>query len=78
MKKIKLFSAVALAVLTMSCANDDERFFGRDEGRVMLSSEIRSDVKVVGRASATEEDLNESLIFWIGNDSTYFFSRVKL
>ena len=67
MKKIKLFSAVALAVLTMSCANDDERFFGRDEGRVMLSSEIRSDVKVVGRASATEEDLNESLIFWISN-----------
>lgn len=67
MKKLVIFSTVALAVLAMSCANDDERFFGRDEGRVVLSSEIRSDVKVVGRASATEEDLNESLIFWISN-----------
>ena len=67
MKKTILFSTVALAVLAMSCANDDERFFGNGEGRMVLTTEIKADINVESRASASTEDLNESMILWISN-----------
>lgn len=62
-----IISAVALAVLATSCSNDDERFFSRELGRVTMAPEIKSDIEVIGRSSATEADLDESLIFWISN-----------
>lgn len=67
MKNNIIISAVALAVLATSCSNDDERFFSREIGRVTMLPEIKSDIEVVGRSSATEADLDESLIFWISN-----------
>lgn len=67
MKKVIIFSTIALAVLATSCSNDDERFFSREIGRVTMLPEIKSDIEVVGRSSATEADLDESLIFWISN-----------
>lgn len=62
-----IISAVALAVLATSCSNDDERFFSRELGQVTMAPEIKSDIEVIGRSSATEADLDESLIFWISN-----------
>lgn len=67
MKVNIIISAVALAVLATSCSNDDERFFSRELGRVTMAPEIKSDIEVIGRSSATEADLDESLIFWISN-----------
>lgn len=67
MKNNIIISALALAVLATSCSNEDERFFSRELGRVTVAPEIKSDIEVIGRSSATEADLDESLIFWISN-----------
>lgn len=67
MKKILLFSAVALAVLSSACGNDDERFYPQGEGRLVINPEIKSDINVVSRAVASDDELYSSLMLWISN-----------
>lgn len=67
MKKILLLSAVALAVLSSGCDND-ERLYSKDgEGRLVISPEIKSYVKEVSRAIASDDELYQSLKVWISN-----------
>lgn len=63
---ISLVSTAAL-LLTVAC-DDDVRLADEGEGRLVLSPEIMSDVKVVSRAVADEDQLRESLILWISNN----------
>lgn len=58
--------ATALLMLAAAC-QDDERLVGEGEGKVVISTEILSDVKVVSRAATDEQSLRESLILWISN-----------
>lgn len=67
MKKILILSSVALAMLATAC-DDDVRLADGGEGRLVLSPEIKSDVRVVSRAAADEDQLRESLILWISNN----------
>lgn len=67
MKHTISYTAIALALLASACVNDDERFGDNGVGRVALSAEIKSDVRVVSRAATDEDYLNQSLIFWISN-----------
>lgn len=67
MKKILLFSTVALAVLSSACGNDDERFYPQGEGRLVINPEIKSDINVVSRAVASDDELYSSLMLWISN-----------
>jgi hypothetical protein len=57
--------ALALAVTSLTSCNDEQQLL-TGEGKVMLSTKVSSDVKVVSRA-ATESELNEKLIVWISN-----------
>ena len=70
MKKIVLFSAIALSALAYGCADEREQFGSEGIGRVILSPEIKSDVSsVVSRAVAGEDNLRESLVLWISNSN---------
>lgn len=68
MKKIVLFSAIALSALAYGCADEHEQFGSEGIGRVVLSPELKSDVTVASRAVAGEDNLRESLVVWISND----------
>lgn len=59
--------ALSLAVSTLTSCNDEQQLLN-GIGRVMISTKINSDVKVVSRA-ATESDLNDKLIVWISNEA---------
>ena len=70
MKKIVLFSAIALSALAYGCADEREQVGSEGIGRVILSPEIKSDVSsVVSRAVAGEDNLRESLVLWISNSN---------
>ncbi|MDE5567996.1 MAG: DUF4493 domain-containing protein [Muribaculaceae bacterium] len=68
MKKIVLFSAIALSALVYGCADEHEQFGSEGIGRIILSPEIKSDVTVASRAVDGEDNLRESLVLWISNE----------
>lgn len=70
MKKIFNLSNAALAVATVvaasmlgSCSSEQET---AGQGKLLISTAIRSDVKVLSRA-ATQEELAEKAVVWISN-----------
>lgn len=68
MNKIQLYTcAAAIAIISSACGNDDDRFYPQGEGRLEISPEIKSDLKVVSRAVADDDELYNSLILWISN-----------
>lgn len=69
MKKIVLFSAIALAALSFGCADEHEQFGSDGIGRVVFSPVIKSDITTVtSRAVSGEDNLRESLVLWVSTE----------
>ncbi|MDE6487494.1 MAG: DUF4493 domain-containing protein [Muribaculaceae bacterium] len=69
--KTKFISIATAALATLALSSCDDAWnYGADgdgEGKVVISTSVRSDVKVASRA-ITGEELNEKLVLWIAND----------
>lgn len=68
MRKILFLTALIGMIVSTACVNEDAQIHSQGEGRLVIKPEFKSDVKVISRAAADDEEyLKESTILWISN-----------